>query len=297
MASRRVTVRVPATSGNLGAGFDCLGLALDLWAEVTVAVGEARPAQAKPIEALVLEAARACYQSIGQRAPEGLSAVWSGPVPVARGLGASAAARVGGLLAAGALAGDPPDHETLLALAARLEGHADNAAPALFGGLQVVVRDGHKLLHTGAPLPPGLRVVLLVPDLEMSTQESRRLLPAELSLEDAVHNIGRAALLVAALAGRRFDLLDVATQDRLHQPTRAKLFPAMDDVFAAAREAGSLCAWLSGGGSTVAALALGNEERIGRAMAEAAGARGYGGKTVITAPTEQGARIIEPEDL
>ena len=294
MAARRAVVRVPATSGNLGAGFDCLGLALDLWAQVTVTFGEARP-PSRPIEGLIVEAARAYYESTGLPAPAGLSASWGGPVPVARGLGASAAARVGGLLAAASLAdrAEPPDREALLALAAALEGHADNAAPALFGGVQVVVQDRDRIAHAGVRLPDRLKVVLLIPDLEMPTNESRRLLPKELSRQDAVHNIGRAALLVAALVGGRFELLDAATQDRLHQPARARLFPAMEDVFAAAKEAGALCAWLSGGGSTVAALALANEERIARAMQEAAAARGYSGTTVLTAPTPEGATIVD----
>lgn len=293
MSTRRVVVRVPATSGNLGAGFDCLGMALDLWAQVTLTAGDAQP-PSRPIEGLITEAGHAYYRSTGKRAPAGLSATWEGPVPVARGLGASAAARVGGLLAAAALAGDgPPDRELLLVLAADLEGHADNAAPALFGGVQVVVREPDGVAHTGVRLPEGVKAVLLVPDLEMPTYESRRLLPKELSRQDAVYNIGRAALLVAALAGGRFDLLDVATRDRLHQPARARLFPAMDDVFKAAKDAGALCAWLSGGGSTIAALALADEERIARAMLEAAAARGYSGNTVITAPTEQGASVAD----
>ena len=157
-------------------------------------------------------------------------------------------------MAANALLGSPLSAEELLPLAARLEGHADNAAPALFGGLQVVVTDRGRLVHLAATMPGGLKAVLLVPEMAMPTDESRRLLPKELSREDAIHNIGRAALLVAALSEGRFDLLDVATQDRLHQPARAQLFPAMEDVFRAAREAGALCAYLSGGGSTILAL-------------------------------------------
>ena len=285
---------MPATSANLGPGFDCLGMALDLWAEVTVeARPEALPSPAGPLLAMIEEAARALYQAAQVQTPPGLATTWApGEMPVARGLGASAAARVGGLMAANALLGDPLSTEEMLPLAARLEDHADNAAPALFGGLQVVVEERGRLVHLGVRLPDGLKAVLLVPEMAMPTAESRRLLPRELSREDAVHNVGRAALLMAALSEGRLDLLDAATQDRFHQPARGTLFPAMTDIFESAREAGALCAYLSGGGSTVLALTTGEEERIARAMAQAAQARGFKCDTMIGAPTEQGARVV-----
>jgi homoserine kinase len=293
---QRATVRVPATSANLGPGFDCLGMALDLWAEVTVeACPEPPPSAADPLSAMIEEAAHALYEAAGAQPPAGLSTAWAGgEVPVARGLGASAAARVGGLMAANALLGSPLSAEELLPLAARLEDHADNAAPALFGGLQVVVTDRGRLVHLAATIPDGLKAVLLVPEMAMPTDESRRLLPKELSREDAIHNIGRAALLVAALSEGRLDLLDVATQDRLHQPVRAQLFPAMEDVFRAAREAGALCAYLSGGGSTILALTREDDNKIAQAMREAAQARGFEAKSLVTVPSTKGAHLVAP---
>ncbi len=126
----------------------------------------------------------------------------------------------------------------------------------------------------------------------MPTSESRKLLPAEISKDDAVFNIGRAALLVAALAKGEWDALDLATQDRLHQPARTRIFPGMPDIFAAAKEAGALCAYLSGAGSTIAAFAVDGEERIARAMMQQAIARGYPGRTFITAPSDQGATAL-----
>ncbi len=185
--------------------------------------------------------------------------------------------------------------DQMLVLGAGLEGHADNMAPALFGGLRVVVRDGDGYRHIAAALAPGLRVVLFVPDFEMPTGESRKLLPVTLSKDDAVHNIGRAALLVAALARGEWDALDLATQDRLHQPARAKIFPAMPDIFAAAKDAGALCAYLSGGGSTIAAFAIEHEDGIAVAMKDAASARGYGGHAVVTAPSDAGAVVVATE--
>src|SRR3990170_5630276 len=147
------TVRVPATSANLGPGFDCLGLALDLWGSVTLEerarrrTGPLRQAQGRPLDRMALAAARRLHEETGRPFPSGLSARYDGAIPLARGLGASAVARVGGLVAANALAGGPLDREALLALAADLEGHPDNAAPALFGGLQVTVREGQRVLH------------------------------------------------------------------------------------------------------------------------------------------------------
>ncbi len=287
-----VTVRVPATSANLGPGFDCLGLALDLWSTVTVALGD-DDRRRDPMAQMALVAARRVYETLGLSQDGDLSARYEGDIPIARGLGASAVARVGGVVAANALAGGQLGPDELLLVAAKIEGHADNAAPALFGGLQVCVSEADRILHTSAPLAPDLRAVLFVPELRMPTRESRKLLPAKLSRADAVHNAGRTALLVAAMAAGRLDLLDAATQDRLHQPTRSLLFPAMFDIFAAARTAGAHCAYLSGGGSTICALATSNESAIADAMAEAAQSRETPGRTIITRPTERGAEVLE----
>jgi homoserine kinase len=288
-----VTVRVPATSANLGPGFDCLGLALDLWAAITVSLGGAAgERRLEPMAQMALGAARAVLEKSGQSLRGNLSALYEGDIPIARGLGASAVARVGGALAANALAGGPLDADGLLAVGTALEGHADNVAPALFGGLQVSVAAGDRVLHTRAALPDRLSAVLFVPELRMPTRESRRLLPKSLSRADAVHNIGRAALLVAALAQGRFDLLDTATDDRLHQPARSTLFPAMYAIFAAAKTAGAHCAYLSGGGSTVCALATENEDGIADSMREAARTRETPGYTIITRPTEKGAEVV-----
>ncbi len=291
MPPSSVSVRVPATSANLGPGFDCLGMALDIWATITLSK-EAAEAE-HPRARIALNAARALYAAADLEPPHGYAASYDGSIPIARGLGASAVARVGGLLAANALAGDPLNREQLLLLATELEGHADNAAPALFGGLQVIVRERQKLTRVAVPLPTGLKTVLLVPELRMPTQKSRKLLPESLSRTDAVQNASRAALLVAALSQGRFDLLDEATKDRLHQPARAKLFPAMYSIFDAARAAGAHGAYLSGGGSTICALCSDGEQAIADAMLEAARSRNVTAEALITAPTEERAEIVE----
>ncbi len=296
-----VTVRVPATSANLGPGFDCLGMALTLTADITLVSGPnasgglADPAgnrRSHPLAPMVLTAARAAYHAAGRSQEPELAARWRGLLPIARGLGASATARAAGLVGANALMDGPLAGDELLALGADLEGHADNMAPALFGGLQVTVREEEAWHNLSVPLPSGLKVVLFVPDFAMPTKESRRRLPKRLSREDAVFNAGRAALVVAALAQGRWELLDTATQDRLHQPARAAIFPALYDIFDAAKEAGAHAAYLSGGGSAVAALATAGERRIARQMREAGKARGYSGRTLITRPSEEGARVL-----
>jgi homoserine kinase len=288
---RSVTVRVPATSANLGPGFDSLGLALTLTEDVTLTLqyhGDMHNGLAR----LALDAAKSAYRLARVDVPPELAISGEATIPIGRGLGASAAARAAGIIGASVLMDGKLSPDQMLALGAGLEGHADNMAPALFGGLQVIVRADAAWRHIAVPIAPGLRIVLFVPDFEMPTGESRRLMPDSLSREDAVHNIGRAAMLVGALASGQWDALDEATQDRLHQPVRAQLFPAMTDIFGAARDAGALCAYLSGGGSTIAAWATEGEERIGRAMMQQALARGYPGRVLYAEPSAEGAHVI-----
>ena len=287
-----ITARVPATSANLGPGFDCLGIALDLWATITIEAGSGVGETDEPMAQMALKAAQRVFKAAKQDMPSPLTARYAGDIPIARGLGASAIARVGGALAANAVLGEPLDREDLLGIATELEGHADNVAPAMFGGLQVSVVDEGRVLHAGVWLPDGLSAVLFVPELRMPTRESRKLLPGQLSRADAVHNTARAALLVAAIAGGRFDLLDAATQDRLHQKPRSKLFPAMFAIFDAAKAAGAHGAYLSGGGSTICALASENQQGIADAMLEAARSRETEGYTLVTVPTENGAEVV-----
>jgi homoserine kinase len=285
-----VTVRVPATSANLGPGFDSLGMALALTQDVTLSLGPGADTR-DGLARLVLDAARSAYR-LAKVAVADLSASGTAAIPIGRGLGASAAARAAGIVAANALMDGLLTDDQMLSLGAGLEGHADNMAPALFGGLRVVVRDGERYVHLAAPIAEGLKVVLFVPEFEMPTNESRKLIPATLTKDDAVRNIGRAALLVAALGRGEWGLLDVATQDTIHQPARTALFKAMPEIFAAAKAAGAHCAYLSGGGSTIAAWCTDGEERVARAMTQEAIARGYPGRAEITAPSAAGAEVV-----
>ncbi len=292
MPEHSVTVRVPATSANLGPGFDSLGVALDWTAQITVTVVDGAPFEPEhPMERMIVAAAAAVYEHAGVARPA-LRASYEGDMPVGRGLGMSAAARVAGVVAANRLLGDPVSFEDLLPIASRLEGHADNAAPALLGGLQVVVEDDDTPVHATILPPDDLKVALLIPDFDMPTHESRKRLPDRLTRNQAVHNIGRAALLVAAITQHRYDLLNVATEDVLHQPARSTLFPAMYPIFEAARAAGAHGVYLSGGGSTVAAFASKDAEGVAQAMREVAAAHGLEAVARVVAMSATGAEVV-----
>ncbi len=294
--ARIVTVRVPASSANMGPAFDSAGIALDLTVDVCLTMHDAPVAPAKDRgEQLALAAAQAVFAQAGTPPSLNLRAEFHGEIPVGRGLGASAVLRAGAVLAANRLLDDPLTTDQLLEIATELEGHADNVAPAIFGGFQIVVWHEGRLTRVEVPLPAGLQAVVLVPDFDMPTSESRRLLPHELTRQEAVFNIGRAALLVAALSTGRLDALRVATQDVLHQPARATLFPALFDVIAAALSEGAACAYLSGGGSAVLALTTGNMAGIGTAMLAASQRRGTSGTYMVTRPRACGAEIISDE--
>ena len=270
---REVKVAVPATSANLGPGFDALGLALELRDEVRVAVaadgepavtvevlGEGEASLPRDASHLVVRAALAAFDDLGVPAPR-LRLHCTNRVPHGRGLGSSAAAVVAGVLAARALAGavDDADGRTAaLAVATALEGHPDNAAAALLGGLTIAWDDGGAPRAVTVDPSPRLRATVLVPQVELATTTARGLLPATVPHADAAHAAGRSALLVEALT-RRPDLLLPATEDRLHQAQRAPAMPATADLVARLRADG-LAAVVSGAGPSVLVLGADDDE-------------------------------------
>ncbi len=229
----KVHVRVPASSANLGPGFDSLGLALALYNEVTaeeadgvrVAVeGEGVGRLAANERNVVARGVSAAYDAAGRRFP-GCALTCVNRIPLSRGLGSSAAAWVGGLVAGNVLLGSPLDRSTVLTLAARAEGHPDNVAAALLGGLTVSAGGGDGAIAVALPVPSDLHWVTLIPEITSATSEARAVLPSSVPREDAVFNVQRVALLLAALQTRRVDVLGTALDDRLHQPYRVRLFP------------------------------------------------------------------------
>ncbi|HTE74873.1 MAG TPA: homoserine kinase [Actinomycetes bacterium] len=261
-----VTVAVPATSANLGPGYDALGLALELRDEVRVraaaadqpavtveVVGEGAATLPRDASHLVVRAVLAAFADLAVPAPP-LVLHCTNRIPHGRGLGSSAAAVVAGVLAARALAGavDDDGRTAALAVSTALEGHPDNAAAALLGGLTIAWDDGPGPRAVRVDPSPRLRATLLVPDVELATTTARGLLPATVPHADAAHAAGRSALLVEALT-RRPDLLLPATEDRLHQAQRAPAMPATADLVARLRADG-LAAVVSGAGPSVLVL-------------------------------------------
>ena len=294
----RVHVRVPATSANLGPGFDALGLALALYNEVTareadgVSVtveGEGAGRLPAGVDNVVARGVRQAYEAAG-RPFKGVALACVNRVPPARGLGSSAAAWVGGLVAGNALIGEPLSRDALLALAARAEGHPDNVTAALLGGLTVSCAHGDgRVAAVSLPVPGAVRWVVLVPEVTSATAEARAVLPSSYSRGDAVFNVQRVALLLAALQAQRVDLLPVALDDRLHQPHRLRLFPWMPSVVEAARAAGALGCVLSGAGPSLLAAVAGDAEAVARAMERALGAAGVRGRASTFAVDTEGA--------
>lgn len=255
-----VRVRVPATSANLGAGFDCLGMALSLHNVIEMEEapgglaleieGEGADSLPRGSDNLVIRVARKLFDRVGWQ-PAGLRVRLVNAIPPARGLGSSSAAICGALLAANALAGSQFDREELLQMAAAIEGHPDNVTPALFGGLTAACMADGRALHVRLDPPPDLNLALIIPDQPLSTEEARAILPQQVPLGDAVYNIQRACLFLAALQSRNLGLLREALRDRLHQPYRAALLPGLSSLLSDTTWPGILGGCLSGSGSAV----------------------------------------------
>jgi homoserine kinase len=264
--SARVTVRAPATSANLGPGFDALGLALARYDQIDVAAApsgvqvevDGEGAGEVPVDEkhLVVRAIRAGLDALGADQP-GLVLRCRNTIPHGRGLGSSAAAIVAGVAAAYGLTGTPLDRDRALETATELEGHPDNVAACLYGGLTVAWMESGTARAARLEPDPGIRPVVLVPDTALSTEVARGLLPASVPHADAAANSGRAALLVAALTARP-DLLPAATEDRLHQPYRAPAMPVSAGLLDRLRADG-VAAVISGAGPTVLALLTGDD--------------------------------------
>jgi homoserine kinase len=278
-----VRVRVPATTANLGPGYDILGLALTLYNTVEMEKadrfsveieGEGADSLPRDEANIAYQAAQELFKAVSGK-PVSFKLKLVNEIPLARGLGSSAAARIGALVAANKLAGDRLDQSALLTMAAKLEGHPDNVTPALVGGLTATALQNDRVTFLKfAKVRDDLKVVAAIPDFEVSTNEARKVLPKNVSLADYVSSGSNILFTIASLSGEGDpELLALSMQDRVHQPYRAKLIPGMEDVFRAAKEAGAQGVALSGSGSTIGAFSIGNKEdrneEIGRAMVHA----------------------------
>jgi len=273
-ASESAAVRVPGTTANLGPGFDTLGIALRLYNRATVTRCPGRgvtfqssmdPASRAGATALLSEAADRFFRQAKLR-PFGLAITLTGDVPIARGLGSSVTARLGCLGALNRLCGEPLDRDQLFQAVSDLEGHPDNAAPAVYGGFTASTVVAGRARTVRFPVSPKARFVTLIPRFEVSTPMARKLVPQTFSKADAVHNLTRVALITGAFASGDLEALRGCFDDRIHQPYREALIPQLSRVIEAGERAGALGGWLSGSGSTIICLALRHAAAVARAM-------------------------------
>lgn len=277
-------MRVPATTSNLGPGFDCLGVALRLYNYITLRRTKASENAARP-GAMARQAARAFFRASGF-AQFAFACTITGDIPQSRGLGSSVTVRLGVLQGLNALLGRPLPRGEIFRLCAALEGHPDNAAPAEFGGFVVTQNNRPQKF----PVAARLRFVLLIPPFEVRTREAREILPNEIARTAAVTSCANACTLTAAMASGRYEKMRGAFCDHLHQPFRAKFVPFLDRVIAAGERAGALGGFLSGSGSTIICLTLRRPEKIAAAMREASGLTSA--QLLITTADNRGTRVL-----
>jgi homoserine kinase len=277
------TIQIPATTANLGPGYDCLGIALNLHNRVTVERADDDIPELTP---MANEAAAAFFGTAGM-APFGFHCHIDGEVPRSRGLGSSVTVRLGLIHGLNRLTGAPLGEQRLFEICAALEGHPDNAAPGAFGGFVVSGPGSYQRFE----VEERLEFVLLIPPFEVETPDARRVLPAHVDRLAAVRSCGNACRITAAFATRRYEALRGAFGDGLHQPFREALVPFLPKVIAAGESAGALGGFLSGSGSTICCVTLENGEEVARAMQRACGDKD--GYTIRTRAANRGARPVE----
>lgn len=255
-----IRIQVPATSANLGSGFDSLGIALSMYNQVWmeefdgIAIAS-KDGVAIPTDQsnLIYWSASYLYKECGRRFP-GLKLVQENNIPMTRGLGSSSACIVAGLLGANRFLGNPLTQHDLVNLACKIEGHPDNTTPAFTGGLVTSAIEGGRVHSVTVPIAAHIRFGLFIPPFELKTETARSALPESYSREDAVYNLSRSALMTAALFSGSLENLRVAVQDRLHQPYRTQFIPGLDTVFRTSYELGSYGTYISGAGPTVISI-------------------------------------------
>lgn len=294
-------------------------MAIDMWSEFTVersdkfeVICEGEGSYDMPLDEtnLVCYGVAAAFKKAGKPLPT-LKYHLINRIPYARGLGSSSAAIVGGLVAGFVIAGyrvPAWGSEELLNLAAEIEGHPDNVAPALYGGIQLGIHTGSRWMTERVNIPPGLQCICFIPETIGKTSTARAVLSDTISRKEAIFNIGRVAWLINALATNNIDQLKYGVEDRLHQPQRSKIYPHLDPIIDAAVEAGASAAYLSGAGPTIMAITSGAsgdiftqrakervDTKVADAMLVAAKTCGTVGKVYITSPVEKGALVVSAE--
>ncbi len=293
-----VIVRVPGTTANLGSGFDTLGLAVALHNRVAVTRRDGKgatvtspiPEEARAGATAMFEAAAAAFFRSAKVRAFGFDVHVAGEVPMARGLGSSVTARLGCVAGLNALCGSPLDRQGLLQIVSDLEGHPDNAAPAVYGGFTAAGFVDGQVRCLRVPLKRDVRFVTLIPSFEVSTPEARKLVPQTFSKQDTVHALNRSALVATAFALGDYGALAGLFDDRVHQPYRAALIPQLDPVIRAGVKAGATGGWLSGSGSTIMCLAVAGADTA--AIAKAMLGKLRGSAVHVLRPDNDGVKVL-----
>ena len=295
-----IRIDVPATSANLGSGFDSLGIALTMknrvWMEESDSLEITCTDEVQvPTDSsnLIFWAASHLYEICGKKLP-GLRIIQENNIPLARGLGSSSACIVAGILGANRFMGNPLSQTDLIHLAAKIEGHPDNTSPALSGGLVASAMEGERVYSVSVPVSDKIRFAVMIPPFELKTEQARAALPKEYSREDAVYNLSRSGLLTASLFSGELHNLRVAVQDRIHQPYRSGLIENYDNVFRMSYELGSLGTYVSGAGPTIIAMVdAGGAEAFGKNCMTHLAEKGITGWRVeILSADPNGAQIV-----
>ena len=262
-------VYVPATSANIGPGYDCLGLCLDLFNKFTfeeieegLEFGTCEEAFANE-DNLVYKTMLYFYDKVKPpKIPKGIKISFENNIPICRGLGSSSTCIVAGLMAANVLSEANLSKDEILKLAIEIEGHPDNVAPAIYGNMIIAFMEDGNLYHEQIKVPDGIRFLAMVPNFELSTEKARAVLPKQIPHKDGVFNVSRCALLIAAFTNNNLDLVKVACKDKFHQDYRSHLINNYDDIVAYANTLDSLGTFLSGAGPTIMTLAKDSDEEI-----------------------------------
>lgn len=270
-------IRVPATTANMGPGFDCIGMALQLYNEIEVEEiekGVQIEIMNKQNSGIPLDERNLIYQCMMEFCKwtdtkfKGVSIKQYDDIPMTRGLGSSAACIVSGLMAANELTGAKLSKKELAKMAALIEGHPDNAAPAVLGNMIIAAQDETQMHFVEIDVPKEIKCLTMIPQFELSTEKARNVLPKAVSLHDSVYNISRAALFVAKMLSGQLDDLDFCLEDRLHQPYRKKLIPHVDEIFEYSKKIGTKGMFISGAGPTLIALVDSDYDQIVKKMDE-----------------------------
>lgn len=283
---KTIKIRIPATTANFGSGFDILGAALNLYNEMEIniltlartwehkeikieIVGEGKETLPKNEKNIVWQAMKKVFD-ICNLPLTAYRLQLINNIPLARGLGSSAAASLGGIVAANEICGKKLSEDEIIQIVSKLEGHPDNVVPSFFGGLCVCNFSGKNVKYAKIKMPSDLKAVLCIPDFELFTNKARDILPKAVPYEDVIFNSSRVALFISAIVQKKYELLSMAMEDKLHQPYRKKLIPGMEDVFENAKKSGAYGVCISGSGPTI--LAVSGERlavSVGKAMQKA----------------------------